>query len=154
MHITITLFPLVLSLLSFTLKAENHQYAVNKVNYKHLVANLYLPITEKKLPVVIAFGGFEGGLETGNATGEMIAPRGMAVLALAYFKEKGLPKTLDQIPMEYFIEAINYIETNPLLDSSRIGVVAGSRGSEATFILATLDFRIKSLAVTTPSKVA
>lgn len=104
--------------------------------------------------MVIAFGGFEGGLYTGNANGEMIAPHGVAVLGLAYFKEKGISQTLDQIPMEYFIDAINYLETHPLIDSSRIGVVGGSRGSEAAFLLASMDSRIKSIVVTTPSKVA
>ncbi|WP_326490323.1 alpha/beta hydrolase family protein [Shewanella sp. AS16] len=111
--------------------AETFEYEVSKVNYKNLVANLYLPKTNHKVPVVIAFGGSEGGLHTGNANGEMIAPHGIAVLALAYFKEDGIPQTLDQIPMEYFVDAIDYIETQPLVDATRIGVVAGSRGSEA-----------------------
>ncbi|WP_319004749.1 acyl-CoA thioester hydrolase/BAAT C-terminal domain-containing protein [Microbulbifer variabilis] len=74
--------------------------------------------------------------------------------SLAYFKEKGISQTLDQIPMEYFIEAINYLENHPLIDSSKIGVVGGSRGSEAAFLLASMDSRIKSVVVTTPSKVA
>lgn len=154
MHKFIPFLLLIVSLVSFSLKAENHEYEVNKVEYKDLVANLYLPKTEKKLPVVIAFGGFEGGLDTGDANGEMIAPHGIAVLALAYFKEKGISKTLDQIPMEYFIEAINYLENHPFIDPSKIGVVAGSRGSEAAFLLASMDSRIKSVVVTTPSKVA
>jgi len=145
---------LFISLVSFSSKAENLEYEVNKVNYKNLIANLFLPHTDKKLPVVIAFGGFEGGLDTGNANGEMIAPHGVAVLGLAYFKEQGISQTLDQIPMEYFIDAINYLETHPLIDASRIGVVGGSRGSEAAFLLASMDSRIKSVVATTPSKVA
>ncbi|WHI47611.1 alpha/beta hydrolase family protein [Microbulbifer sp. EKSA008] len=150
----IPFFLLTFSLFSFSLKAENYQYETSKVKHKNLVANLYLPKIEHKLPVVIAFGGSEGGLSTGNANGEMIAPHGVAVLALAYFKEKGLPKTLDQIPMEYFVDAIDYLESHPSIDSSRIGIVGGSRGSEAAFLLAAMDSRIKSIAVTTPSKVA
>lgn len=154
MHKFIPVLALIILLVPVPLKAENQQYDINKVLYKNLVANLYLPKTDKKLPVVIAFGGFEGGLHTGNANGEMIAPHGVAVLALAYFKEEGISQTLDQIPMEYFIEAINYLETHPSVDSSRIGVVGGSRGSEAAFLLASMDSRIKSVVVTTPSKVA
>ncbi|WP_444926032.1 acyl-CoA thioester hydrolase/BAAT C-terminal domain-containing protein [Microbulbifer sp. TRSA002] len=154
MHNFIPFLLLIGSLVPFSLQAENHEYEVSKVEHKNLVANLYLPKTEKKLPVVIAFGGSEGGLDTGNANGEMIAPHGVAVLGLAYFKEKGISQTLDQIPMEYFIEAINYLENHPLIDSSKIGVVGGSRGSEAAFLLASMDSRIKSVVVTTPSKVA
>lgn len=141
-------------LLPVYLKAENHQYNINKVDYKNLVADLYLPKTGGKLPVVIAFGGSEGGLGTGHANGEMLAPHGVAVLALAYFKEKGIAKTLDKIPMEYFINAVDYLETHPSIDASRIGVVSGSRGTEAAFLLASMDSRIKSVVATTPSKVA
>ena len=84
----------------------------------------------------------------------MIAPHGVAVLGLAFFEEKGSSQTLDQIPMEYFVSAIDYLESNPSIDSSKIGVVGGSRGSEAAFLLTTIDTRIKSVVVTTPSKVA
>ncbi|KZN45888.1 acyl-CoA thioester hydrolase/BAAT C-terminal domain-containing protein [Pseudoalteromonas luteoviolacea] len=144
----------ILSLIPALSKAQDHQYDINKVDHNGLVANLYLPKVKGKVPAVIAFGGSEGGLGTGNANGEMIAPHGIAVLGLAYFKDKGIPQTLDQIPMEYFIDAINYLDTHPSIDSSKIGVVGGSRGSEAAFLLATLDSRIKSVVVTTPSKVA
>jgi pimeloyl-ACP methyl ester carboxylesterase len=75
-------------------------------------------------------------------------------LALAYFKEEGLPPTLDQIPLEYFVGAIDFLATVPAVDPARIGVVSGSRGSEAALLLATIDARIRSVAVTTPSKVA
>ncbi|QSX41751.1 acyl-CoA thioester hydrolase/BAAT C-terminal domain-containing protein [Shewanella cyperi] len=154
MHKFVPMVALIVSLLSFPSKSENYHYDIKKVEYKNLVANLYLPKTENKLPVVIAFGGSEGGIATGDSNGEMIAPHGVAVLGLAFFKEKGISQTLDQIPMEYFIDAIEYLESQPLIDSSRIGVVAGSRGSEAAFLLATMDSRIKSVVVTTPSKVA
>ncbi len=81
-HNFIPFLLLIGSLVPFSLQAESHEYEVSKVEHKNLVANLYLPKTEKKLPVVIAFGGSEGGLDTGNANGEMIAPHGVAVLGL------------------------------------------------------------------------
>ncbi|WP_444928591.1 acyl-CoA thioester hydrolase/BAAT C-terminal domain-containing protein [Microbulbifer sp. SSSA002] len=134
--------------------AKDYEYIVKKVNYKNLVANLYLPVTDKKVPVVIAIGGSEGGISTGDSNGKMIAPHGIAVLGLAFFKEDGISKTLDHIPLEYTFNAIDYLETVPEIDSSRIGFVSGSRGSELSFLVASHDKRIKSLAVTTPSKVA
>ena len=60
--------------------AENYKYDVTKVNYKNLVANLYVPKINVKVPVVIAIGGSEGGISTGDSNGEMIAPHGIAVL--------------------------------------------------------------------------
>ena len=134
--------------------SDPYEYEVKSVKYKNLVASLYLPKSEGRVPVVIAFGGSDGGIGFGDANGKMIAPSGVAVLALAYFKEDGLPKTLDDIPLEYFVQAIDYVQTVTSIDASRIGVVSGSRGSEAAFLLASMDDRIKSLAVTTPSYVS
>lgn len=134
--------------------AEDATYSIEKVSYKNLVAELYLPKSTKAVPVVIAFGGSEGGIGTGKANGEMIAPHGVAVLALAYFDAPGISKTLDQIPLEYFLDAIDYVATHDRINTNKIGVVSGSRGSEAAFLMASLDKRIKSVVVTTPSKVA
>lgn len=130
------------------------QYRVEKVSHGRLVANLFLPDVTHKVPVVIAVGGSEGGLSTGNANGEMMAPRCLAVLGLAYFREKGLPPTLDHIPLEYFVEAINFLESVPAIDASRIGLVGGSRGAELALQLASREPRIRSLVATTPSSVA
>lgn len=134
--------------------AATFEFAVQAVNYKNLVAKLYLPKTAGKVPVVIAFGGAEGGLHTGNAQGELLAPHGIAVLALAYFKEPSLPATLDQIPLEYFLSAIDYVQSVPAIDGKQIGVLGGSRGAEAAALMAIIDARIRSVALTTPSNVA
>lgn len=129
-------------------------YEIKTVKYKNLVASLYLPRSDHKVPVVVAFGGSDGGMNFGDANGKMIAPHGIAVLGLAYFKSDGLPATLDRVPIEYFIEAVDYLQTLPQIDASRIGVVSGSRGSEAALLLASYDNRIKSVVVTTPSGVS
>jgi dienelactone hydrolase len=134
--------------------ASQCEYTVEKANYRNLVANLYLPKTDHKIPIVIAFGGSEGGISTGNSTGEMLAPHCIAVLGLAYFKDAGLPPTLDHIPLEYFIDAIDYVSSRQGLDATRIGIVSGSRGSEAALLVASIDARIKSVVVAAPSEAA
>jgi dienelactone hydrolase len=134
--------------------ADTCEYTIEPVAYKNLVAKLYRPRTPHKVPVVIAFGGSEGGSSTGDSSGEMLAPNCIAVLGLAYFKETGLPSTLDQIPLEYFIDAIDYVSRTQGIDAARIGVVSGSRGSEAALLVASMDARIKSVVVATPSEVA
>lgn len=102
---------LVSLLLSLVLLARNAGAAdvpteIKTVVYKNLVARLYLPKAAGKVPVVIAFGGSDGGLDSGNGNADMLAPHGVAVLSLAFFKAEGLPPTLDQIPLEYFIHAL------------------------------------------------
>jgi dienelactone hydrolase len=134
--------------------ADTCDYTIERVAYKNLVANLYRPTTHHPVPAVIAFGGSEGGLSTGSSSGEMLAPNCIAVLGIAYFKETGLPSTLDQIPLEYFIDAIDYLSRTQGIDAARIGVVSGSRGSEAALLVASMDARIKSVVVATPSEVA
>jgi dienelactone hydrolase len=129
-------------------------YTVEKVAYKNLVAKAYLPKSERPTPLVLAFGGSEGGLSTGESSGDMLAPHCIAVLALAYFKEKGLPPTLDHIPLDYFIDAIDYATQLHGVDKARLGILSGSRGSEAALLVASLDARIKSVVVATPSEVA
>lgn len=144
-----------LSLVCGIAQAQNFEFEVKKIAYKNLVAKLYLPKTSAKVPVVIAFGGSDPSWAHADANGEMMAKNGIAVIGVVYFKmAPSLPPTLDQIPMEYFIDAINYAETETQLDATKIGVVSGSRGAEAGFLLAILDSRIKSVVITTPSKVA
>ncbi|MEJ6007085.1 acyl-CoA thioester hydrolase/BAAT C-terminal domain-containing protein [Paucibacter sp. AS339] len=135
--------------------AADYDYEIKSVQYKNLAARLYLPKTQEKVPAVIGFGGSDPSWGFADANGAMMASKGIAVIGLVYFKtEPGLPATLDHIPMEYFISAVDYAQTVKEIDASRIGVVSGSRGSEAGFLLAILDPRIKSVVITTPSKVA
>lgn len=133
--------------------AQKLPYSIESVNQSGLVAKLYLPESKGPVPAVIAFGGSEGGLQFGDANGQMIAPHGIAVLSLAYFNAEGLPNSLDQIPLEYFLEAIDFLSTHAKVDPARIGVVSGSRGSEAALLIASNDMRIRSVVVTTPSSV-
>lgn len=140
---------------SLEAQAQNINFDTKKIEYKDLVGKLYLPKTYGKVPAVIAFGGSDPSWAHADANGEMMAKNGIAVIGVVYFKmEPSLPVSLDQIPMEYFIKAIDYAQTVSQIDANRIGVVSGSRGSEAGFLLAILDQRIKSVVITTPSKVA
>lgn len=133
--------------------AASCDYTVEKVEYKSLVAKAYLPKGERLAPLVLAFGGSEGGISTGESSGEMLAPHCIAVLALAYFKEPGLPASLDRIPLDYFVDALDYAARLRGVDKERIGVLSGSRGSEAALLLASMDARIRSVVVATPSEV-
>ena len=154
-NFTVPAFICALLLLSGSCMAEPTEYDTKKVEYKNLIAKLYLPRTDKKVPVVIAFGGSDPSWGMADANGEMMARNGIAVIGLVYFKmDPSLPPTLDHIPLEYFIEAINYAESVPQIDAAKIGVVSGSRGSEAGFLISILDQRIKSVVITTPSHVA
>ena len=134
--------------------AKTCTYRVEKVQHGRLVANLFLPDSAEEVGIVIAVGGSEGGLSTAKANGEMLAPHCLAVLGLAYFKEPGLPATLDLIPLEYFTEAVDFVAALPGVDRSRIGFVGGSRGGELALQFAAREPRIRFVVATTPSSVA
>jgi len=82
---------------------------------------------------IMVFGGSEGGLDDHEAA--LLASRGYPTLALAYFGEPGLPKTLSAIPLEYFAKALTWLAHRPGVDPSRVVVQGVSRGSEAAQLL-------------------
>ncbi len=141
----------LLAVLAAPCVAQTCEYDIRPVDHQDLVANLYIPRTASPMPVVIAVGGAEGGLGTGDANGELLAPHCVAVLGLAYFAADGLPATLDAVPLEYFRTAVDYLATVPDVDSRRLGMVGGSRGAELTLLFASMEPRIRSIVVTTPS---
>ena len=128
------------------------KFSVEEIRKKGLVANLYLPNRPTLAPVVIILGGSSGGMHT--EYGEFLAKNGIAALSLAYFRFDSLPDSLDNIPIEYVHNAINYLSSVNAVDSKRLGLWGASRGSELAFLTATTNKIVKSLVVTTPSKVA
>ncbi|TXI93483.1 MAG: hypothetical protein E6Q34_05490 [Burkholderiaceae bacterium] len=114
-----------------------------------------MPKTNRKVPAVLGFGGSDPSWGFADANGAMMASKGIEVLGLVYFQAAPiLPPSLDQIPIEYLQVGLGYLETIPNIDKEHFGVVSGSHGSEAAFILASYDRRVRSVVVTTPSLVA
>jgi pimeloyl-ACP methyl ester carboxylesterase len=79
------------------------------------------------------FGGAFGGHSALPAA--IIASHGYPTLSLAYWKEPGLPKTLKDIPLEYFAKALRWLAAQPGVDPSRVVVLGVSRGGEAALLL-------------------
>jgi dienelactone hydrolase len=94
----------------------------------------YAPAGVVKRPAILAFGGAAGGLRT-SLLASMLAARGYPTLALAYFKEPGLPRHLRGIPLEYFAHALTWLRSRPEVDPARVFTLGISRGSEAALLL-------------------
>lgn len=111
-----------------------------------------MPPSEKPLPVIITLSGSNGGL--GENRAQLLASHGFAVLALGYFGVEGLPSNLEDIPLEYFEVAFNWIKTLPNLDSSHVGLYGVSRGGELALILgAWFPESVQSIVAAVPSSV-
>ncbi len=119
-----------------------------------LYGEFYVPAHDKPLPVLIILGGSEGGIDTVSRVGVNFTQNGYAVLALAYFAELGLPKTLENVPLEYFDKALDWVKKQPGIDAASIGVIGGSRGSEAALLLASRKPEIRAVMAFSPSHAA
>jgi dienelactone hydrolase len=123
------------------------------VTGQSIVANLYLPTCQSKCPVVLLVGGSGGGIDWQDYMGAILARHGFAALALAYFGMEGLPKELDQIPLEYFQSALAYTRSHRSLDSGKIGIAGNSKGAELALLLASQDPAIRAVVAFAPSSV-
>ncbi|XP_075803511.1 acyl-coenzyme A thioesterase 3-like isoform X1 [Microtus pennsylvanicus] len=74
-------------------------------------ATLFLPPGNGPFPGIIDLFGLGGGLLEYRAS--LLAGKGFAVLALAYYNYDDLPKSLRTIHLEYFEEAVNYLLSHP-----------------------------------------
>jgi dienelactone hydrolase len=87
-------------------------------------------------PAVLQIGGSFGGHSSLPAA--LAATHGYPTLSLAYFNEPGLPRTLEDIPLEYFERALRWLAARPGVDPDRLVVAGASRGGEAGLLLGTV----------------
>ncbi|XP_040831262.1 acyl-coenzyme A thioesterase 2, mitochondrial-like isoform X3 [Ochotona curzoniae] len=74
-------------------------------------ATLFLPPGPGPFPGIVDIFGVGGGLLEYRAS--LLAGKGFAVLALAYYNYEDLPKGLETLHLEYFEEAVNYLLSHP-----------------------------------------
>ncbi|MCO5970364.1 acyl-CoA thioesterase/BAAT N-terminal domain-containing protein [Actinoallomurus soli] len=104
--------------------------------------DLYLPPpTRDRHPAVLLFGGSEGGND-GSFDAALLASHGYPALSLAYFRDPGLPATLQDIPLEYFARAARLLAAQPGADPAHVVARGISRGTEAALLLGQLYPRL------------
>lgn len=104
---------------------------------------LYLPPGDGPFPGVIDMFGSIGGLMEFRAA--MMASRGIATLALAFFAYEDLPKTMDDLELEYFEEAVETLLRQAEVVPDRCGVVATSKSSDVACCMATWMPQVKAI---------
>lgn len=100
---------------------------------------LFLTNNERR-PMVVAFGGSEGGMvyasqETLNIR-DSILSLGYHFLAVGYFGTINSPKELDRISLDAIYDTIKNISQQPLIDEDLIAILGGSKGGELVLNLA------------------
>ncbi len=110
-------------------------FNIKKVKIRNdLVANFYHDKTYKLRPTIVLLSGSGGNFQHSKA--KYIAAKGYNVMDLKYFGTKGLPTTLENIPLEYLHKAINWLKTQSVITSSKIALMGRSKGAEYALIYA------------------
>jgi dienelactone hydrolase len=116
-----------------------------------VVGTLFLPPDEEPYAAVIVLGGGGGAID--EYWGAMLASHGYAALNLAYFAQPGLPRTLVNIPLEYFENAIRWMRKQPWLRNRLLAVWGPSRGGELALLLGATFTDINAVSAWVPSGV-
>ncbi len=120
-----------------------------------LVADLFHDGTGEPRKAIIMLGGSEGGRmwSRPKKLQNALVSRGYSVLSLAYFKDTGLPDSLEEISLEYFEQAFSWLAQQPEFVPDTYGVIGGSKGAEAALLLASRYAQVKVVVALTPSSV-
>lgn len=102
-------------------------------------------------PAVIVLSGSSGALAWSSQVAALLARRGFAALALAYFGVNDLPPQLVEIPLEYVVGAFEWLTAQPGVRSDAIGIVGISRGAELALTLGARLPYLRSVVAYSPS---
>ena len=144
-------------LLFFSQSVFSYQYL--EVREHGLIADFYYTEGHPSQRAIIFFGGSDGGniISKNMAFKRKIksyVDQGYAVLSLSYFhyySEPTLPKSLTNIPLEYFQSAIKWVTKQPGVQNDGVAVYGNSRGGELALLLASYFPEIKVVIAAVPS---
>ncbi len=131
---------------------ESVAYEHRDVRENGLVGT-YFSSTTRPGPALLVLGGSEGGVGGSAALGRAFAAQGYTVLGLAYFRAEGLPAHMEEVPLEYFDAAVEWLASQPEVDPERLGVYGVSKGGEAALLVASRNDRLRAVAAGVPSNV-
>ncbi|KAM5340321.1 acyl-coenzyme A thioesterase 6-like isoform 1-T1 [Glossophaga mutica] len=97
-------------------------------------ATLFLPPGEGPFSGILDLFGSSGGLCEYRAS--LLAGHGFAVLALAYFRFEDLPEYLNEVYLEYFEEAVDFMLQHPKVKGPSVGLLGFSKGGDLCLSMA------------------
>lgn len=98
---------------------------------------------------IIDLFGTAGGLIEFKAS--LLASRGFATLALAYFAHEDLPKVLTEVDLEYFLEACDWMLGHCDVMPRGLGLMGVSKGSELALTIAAHRKDISAVVAISPA---
>jgi dienelactone hydrolase len=120
------------------------------ISNDRVVGTFFYPKNIKSGPAIITLAGSSGGIS--KTISQLLASRGYAVLALGYFGMPGLPDKLEEIPLEYFQNAIRWLKKQPQVDANCVALWGASYGGELAMLLgSTFPEEINAIIAYVPS---
>lgn len=86
---------------------------------------------------MIVVTGSDGGIKWAKGISKIFCDNGISCLAVAYWKEKNLPKSLSLIPIEIIAEAADCLKNKGY---AKIGIYGFSKGAELALLAASHFF--------------
>ena len=117
-----------------------------------IFGTLFTPPGEGPFPGIIVLGGSEGGSNSEDVAA-LLSAHGYAALALAYFGAEGLPPSLEEIPLEYFKRAIDWMTRQRAVRGGGLGMVGTSKGAEAALLIGSHYEEVRAVVGYVPSGV-
>jgi hypothetical protein len=127
------------------------------VDTNGIVADLFHDGSGKPRKAIVLLGGSEGGKSWSGFQLKKIVNQILSMdytlLSLAYFKGPGLPPLLEEIPLEYFEKAFQWLANQPEVLSDELAMIGVSRGAEAALLLGSMNPKIKAIVALSGSHV-
>lgn len=121
------------------------------VNENGFQANYFVKKNTKNKVAIILIGGGQWG----DYWAQQFANKEMVGLSIPYTGKEGLPKLPEEIELEYFENAINWLREQPEVDPNKIIVMGASRNAELALLIAsTFPGSIRGVVGYAPSSVS
>lgn len=125
------------------------------IRQPELVGNFYVGAGDGRHPAILLLGGSEGGLgAAGDGQARQLAKEGLAVLALAYYRLPGQPERFEEIPLETFTGALDWLKAHSAVDPQRLAIMGTSKGAEAALLVASRRPDLRAAVAAAPSQAA
>jgi len=104
------------------------------INENGFQANYFVKTNTKRKAAIVLIGGGQ----LGDYWGQQFSNKGFAGLSIPYTQREGLPKLPEEINLEYFENAIKWLQKQPEVDPDKIIVMGASRNAELALVIASI----------------
>jgi dienelactone hydrolase len=128
--------------------ASGTDMTVRDVREVGLVGRLFSPARPTGLPAVVSLAGAGGGLW--EAPARALAREGFTALALATHNYEGRPERLRLLPVEYVVDAVEWLRRTARPEGGLVALRGWSRGGELALLAAALTPTINAVLAYAP----